>query len=93
MVRVAALALLFPMAACGPWPDVPAPGAQSRNDAWPALMPLSDVIAAPVEREAGEVEADRLAARADALRRRAALLRTPLADSEAFEALRARMAR
>lgn len=93
MRHVPALPLLILLAACGPWPDVPGPTAQSRDDSWPALMPLSDVIGAPADGEAGEAEADRLVARADALRRRAALLRMPADDSDAFEALRARLAR
>lgn len=93
MNRLAALPLMFLLAACGAWPDVPAPGAQGGTGAWPALVPLSEVIAAQPEGATGEADATELSARAEALRRRADLLRAPVADGDAFEALRALMAR
>lgn len=91
MIRIATLPFLILLSACGSWPDVPSPVAQGRDGAWPALVPLAGVLSENVGEETGQEEADLLAARAEALRRRAALLRTPVDDTDAFEALRARI--
>ena len=91
MMRVSLAILFLCLAGCGQWPDEALPDQQSRNAPWPELKPLSDLIAPEDTEITGEEDALRLAARADGLRRRAALLRTPVADEDDFEALRARV--
>lgn len=92
MIRIVAPIAFCILTACGDWPEVPGSVAQGRSGSWPALVPLTDVIGLPTEGATGQDEAGRLDARADALRARAAVLRAPVPDSDAFEALRARMA-
>ncbi len=81
------------LAACGDWPDIETPGASRGTIGdWPVLGSLSNGNssgpAADPQNDAGEA----LSARATSLRARAAILRTPVADQAAFEALRARLA-
>ncbi|NNL74514.1 MAG: hypothetical protein HKP29_14220 [Silicimonas sp.] len=93
MRAVLSIFVAFGLAGCGDWPDLPdTPG--SRSGGWPRLAPLSDLergLGAPTA--ASDEDAARLAARAEALRRRAAVLRTPVPDQDAFDALRARVGR
>lgn len=88
MTRTALPILLF-LAACAPWPDVGGP-TRGGGSEWPTLLPLDDVIAGGTVPAASEGDANRLAARAAALRNRAAVLRSDASD---MEALRARLAR
>lgn len=93
MRLIVMISLVLGLAACGDWPNVPGT-AGNRSEGWPALAPLSDVERGlATVPGAPEEEATRLAARADALRRRAAILRAPVPDQDAFEALRARLRR
>lgn len=85
MIRCAALLLC--LSACAPWPDVGGP-TRAGGD-WPTLLPLDAVIERGTVPEATDRDADSLAARAAALRNRAAILRSDPSD---MEALRARLA-
>ncbi len=80
------------LSACGSWPELDAP---LRNDpgAWPVLLPLDDVSGLSDNDGSAQSEAQRLASRAAALRARAAVMRRPVSDGDAMEALRARLAR
>lgn len=91
MTRFPTLPLLFCLAACGSWPNLPETASQDRAAAWPELRPLSELLAPVEDGEASAEAADQLAARAGDLRRRAAILRSPVTDDAAFEALRARL--
>ncbi|WP_413718300.1 hypothetical protein [Silicimonas sp. MF1-12-2] len=83
--------ICFALAACGDWPDLPDPVRQSASGAWPALVPVAELLPDPEAEAQGEEDALQLAARAEALRRRAAVLRTPVGDMDDFDALRARI--
>lgn len=86
-------ALLFAsivLSACSDWPDI-GPARVSQDAPWPRLLPLDAFLDAP-EQRIEDGDAERLAARAAALRSRAAVLRRPAGDDAAFEAIRARMA-
>jgi hypothetical protein len=76
---------------CGAWPDIE-PSSQTQNGTWPTLLPL-DQVAGARQASPTQAEAQRLAARAANLRARAQIMRQTVADQEAFEALRARLAR
>lgn len=80
------------LAACGEWPDVPVPDGGVGRGPWPELKPVSELFpATPAAAVEGDAEAARLAARAEALQRRASVLRTPVEDQDDFDALRARI--
>lgn len=79
------------LTACGGWHDLDEPVGATQSASWPGLLPLSDLMADSEEPVSGEEDALVLSARAESLRRRAAVLRTPVADADAFEALRARI--
>lgn len=86
------LALLV-LTACADWPDTGAPAPSQRASDWPALLPVSDIIATDSEGRLSDATATALAARAAALRARAALLRRDLETQAEMDALRARLAR
>lgn len=86
------LVLIPFLAACGDWPDLPETGTARADTGWPDLLPLSAVLPDVGTATAQAETAEDLASRAEGLRRRATLLRTPVEDQEAFEALRARIA-
>lgn len=88
----AAFSICVFLAACGGWHDLDEPVGPAQLGAWPGLLPLSDLLSGGEEPVSGEEDALRLSARAEALRSRAAVLRTPVADADAFEVLRARIA-
>jgi hypothetical protein len=92
MIRTPTFPLLFCLAACGAWPDLPEPVGQRDGGSWPELLPLSELVAPAPDGAVGETDAARLAARAAALQERASLLRAPVDDADDFEALRARIA-
>ena len=79
------------LTACGGWHDLDEPVGATHSASWPGLLPLADLMSDSEEPVFGEGDALQLSVRADALRRRAAVLRTPVADADAFEALRARI--
>ena len=93
-MRYALLALLLiSVAGCGTWPDVESPMGRQANGAWPTLLPTSELLSG-VETDTDEdADTARLLARADALRRKAALLRSSVTTDAEFDALRARLAR
>lgn len=81
----------FALTACGDWPDAGGPPLERRSTNWPELLPLSDVIETGAIQPAETDDATDLAARAAALRNRAAILRSNAADADAMEALRNRL--
>ena len=91
MRQIPVIALFFLLSGCGGWPDVPGTAPQSRGGAWPELLPMSEIMDASTTGIATDEAAAALAARADALRRRAWILRSPVEDDAAFEALRRRI--
>ena len=86
-----ALIVFLVLSACGDWPDAGGPPLAQDNRPWPTLVPISD-IPAGTALSPGE-DATRLAARASALRSRAALMRRNVSDRDDIEALRARLVR
>ena len=92
MKWIAALAFAG-LAACADWPDTGAAPISRGDQPWPALLPVSEIIAASPDGAATAEDANRLAARAAALRARAALLRTDIATQSEMDALRSRLAR
>ncbi len=97
MRSVICLLLSFILASCGDWPDVGGETGRARSTEWPTLLPLAGILDAQTGvqsggAQSGAAEGEALAARAAGLRARAAVLRTPVADDQAFEALRARLA-
>lgn len=92
-MRAAPILFLAFLAGCSGWPDTGAPPLSRRGGDWPKLEPLSEILAERGIPEASVRDAATLEARAGALRQRAALMRQAIADQDAFEALRARLAR
>lgn len=80
------------MSACGPWPQVDAP-LRSDDEAWPTLLPIDQVTALADTGTSAQTQAQQLSARAAALRARAQIMRQAVPDQDAFDALRARLAR
>ena len=78
-----ALPALFVLAACAPWPEVGGP-TRGGGTGWPQLLPMERVTEVSNVPPASDAEANRLAARAAALRRRAAILRSDPSDMEAL---------
>lgn len=91
MHRTASLALALALCACGAWPDLPEAAERTSTGGWPRLQPLDELIGDTAPGSASDEAALELTARADALRRRAELLRAPVPDADAFEALRLRI--
>lgn len=79
------------LVACSDWPDAGDPPLERRTSEWPELLPLSEVIEANPVPPAENEDATDLVARAAALRNRAAILRADAGDTDAMEALRARL--
>lgn len=79
------------LSACVDWPDIPGETSQAQDAPWPTLRPLSEVLSGTTG-TISVLDGETLAARASALRARADVLRRPVADDAAFEAMRARMA-
>ena len=78
------------LVACGDWPDLGDETSQGQAAPWPVLRPLDEIL----EGTGGtlsEADGQRLAARAAGLRARASILRRPVEDDAAFEAMRARL--
>lgn len=86
-----ALLLIPLLTACGGWPDLPETQQRTASGTWPELLPEAALFPATEGADTGDDDAEALAARAEALRRRAGVLRTPVPDDAAFEALRARI--
>ena len=86
------MALFISLAACGGWPVLPETARQSQGGTWPELLPMSEIMESSASSDISDDDARQLVARADALRRRASILRAPVPDGAAFEALRQRMA-
>ena len=81
------------LAACGDWPDVETPGAaRGALGDWPVLGSLRNSRPVDTLIDDQSTAAEALNARAANLRLRASLLRTPIKDQAAFDALRARLA-
>ena len=88
------LVLLFmstALCACADWPDL-GPSEVAQDGHWPELLPF-DAFDDGRGSRIDEGDAEALAARAAGLRGRAAILRRPVVDDDAFEEMRARMAR
>lgn len=84
---------LFVVASCTSWPDVQGPTDMQAPTGWPTLRPLDEFKGASVPEQSEEDAGQTLAERADALRRRAAVLRRPVSDQDDFDDLRARIIR
>ena len=82
---------LLLLTACAEWPDAGGPPLARDTRPWPALVPLDQINTTPVT--VGQEDAERLAARARALRARAAILRRSATTRDEMEALRTRLAR
>lgn len=83
MMRFAPFVLLAGLAACAPWPEVGGP-TRGGGDGWPSLLPMERVSEVSEAPPATDAEAQRLAARAAALRGRATILRSDPSDMEAL---------
>lgn len=81
------------LAACADWPDTGAAPISRGDQSWPALLPVSEIIAASTDGAVTAEDANRLSARAVALRTRASLLRREVATQSEMDALRRRLAR
>jgi len=92
MYRVLALLVLVLAASCADWPDVETPRPSRAAVGWPELIPIAELPTSTASANE-EVSNEILLARAAALRNRAAVLRRPVADSEAFERMRSLLAR
>ncbi len=92
-MRQTLLILCLALSACGDWPDAGGPALERGRQDWPALLPVSEVIAGGAVPEAADEDAGRLAARAAGLRNRARILRSDASDADAMEALRTRLRR
>ena len=79
------------LAACGAWPDVPLGVQRDPGGTWPVLRPSAELLAEAPPVTQDDQAAENLNSRAEALRRRADLMRAPVPDGDAFEALRARI--
>ena len=87
-----ALIACFLLVACTDWPNVEGPEDSAVTRTWPELQPLSDLADASGEPIGEMPETEELQERAKDLRRRARILRRPVPDQEAFDALRAEIA-
>ncbi|MBT8415348.1 MAG: hypothetical protein KJO30_13555 [Boseongicola sp.] len=76
---------------CVDWPDVPEPEGSVTSDAWPTLQPLSEIGISPTGVNVDQTAFQTLQQRAESLRLRAALLRSPVTDQDSFDRLRARL--
>lgn len=83
--------MLLVLTACGPWPQIDLPHADT-SGVWPSLVPLEDITGAP-SAQSSQSEARALSARAADLRTRARIMRQAVPDQDAFETLRARLER
>lgn len=90
-MRIPLLLGCLMLAACSDWPDIGEPPIERRNTAWPALLPLSQVIESGDIETADAAEAEDLAERAAALQRRARILRARARNANDIEALRSRL--
>lgn len=86
------LTLSVTLSGCGPWPQVDAPE-RADTGAWPALLPIEDISSVSRASASPPADAQRLSARAAALRARARLMRQSVPDQDAMDAMRARLAR
>ena len=89
-MRSLAFICVFGLAGCGSWPDAGEPTAAGARGAWPALLPLDQVLDRDTVAEAEDADAQALSRRAAALRTRADVLR---GDSSDMDVLRSRLAR
>jgi hypothetical protein len=90
MTRPTILALVI-LCSCGPWPDTSGVPLARQDQPWPQLLPLDPILDPAGPPPTSDAEARALSARAAALRMRAAVLRRPVEDDAAMEALRARL--
>ncbi len=81
------------MTSCVEWPDVETPLPSRGTEAWPELQPTTTLSTPAVSGDEEKRASDLLQVRAAALRRRAALMRTPVDDQTDFDRLRALLAR
>lgn len=81
------------LAGCGPWPETGGPPLSQSRGNWPELRPISELVRPQAVPTARQEDAEDLLARAEALRARARLMRRPVPNSDALEALRTRLAR
>lgn len=86
-----AFASLLVLTACSAWPTLPEGSPEASRAPWPRLLPLDSLLGDLPPGEATDEVAAELTARADALRRRATVLRAPVPDADAFEELRQRV--
>ena len=86
------VAMLLTLTACGSWPQFAASPRSNTSDVWPTLLPIGDIAGASND-QSSQSAARALSARAAALRARAQIMRQSVPDQDAFEALRARLAR
>lgn len=94
MFRTFAVIALICATSCSDWPDVDTPELSGSSADWPELVPISELPTDVASNTNSENDAnDSLSARAAALRARAAILRRPVPDSDAFEQMRGRLAR
>ncbi len=89
MHRIAFLSLIG-LAACGDWPDAGGPPMSRSSDDWPVLLPLDGLVDTGSVPATTDDDASALLNRANALRGRAAILRSDATD---MEDLRMRLAR
>jgi len=92
MIRVLSLLATFTLAACTDWPQVDGPENREVTRTWPELRPLSELRTASGEPVTDTTEIEALIERTEALQRRAATLRRPVPDRDAFDALREELA-
>ena len=84
---------LLAMTGCVEWPDVETPLPSRGTAGWPELQPTTTLSTPAVSGDEEERASALLQARAAALRRRAALMRTPVSDQTDFDRLRALLGR
>ena len=89
MTRVLFLCLC--LAGCADWPAASGTPPLRDSGAWPRLVPVSELFATLPEARGDQ--GTRLAARAAALRSRAAILRRSAGSRDEIEAIRARLGR
>ena len=89
MTRIALLCLCF--AGCSDWPDASTALPLRGSGDWPSLVPVAELYDTVPEARASE--AGNIAARAAALRARAAILRRSADNQDEMEALRNRLRR
>ncbi len=92
-IGIVITSLLLATSACVQWPDVETPLASRGTARWRELQPTVTLPAPATSDDEENLANAALQGRAAALRRRAILLRSPVAGQDDFERLRAALAR